>query len=172
MEVILSDVNEIEWEIWEPKEKAVIVYIRDGENLILIHKKTGLGAGKINAPGGRIEKGETALDAAVRECREEIGVTPLELTHRAELSFVFKDGYSLFGYVFFANGYEGDLIETEEADPFLCNIEKIPYAEMWEDDILWLPHTLEGKFVKGWFIFEDDKMISSKLEISHQDNYQ
>ena len=42
----------------------------------------GLGAGKINAPGGKLEAGETALAAAIRETQEEIGVTPLALEDR------------------------------------------------------------------------------------------
>ena len=165
MKNVPDDIKEIDWETWVPDEKAVIVYIVEGNNVILIHKKTGLGAGKINAPGGRIEKGETPMEAAVRECQEEVGVTPLNLRHGAELSFAFKDGYSLFGYVYFADSYEGKLIETDEADPFSCSLDEIPYERMWEDDILWLPEALAGNFVKGWFIFDTDRMVSQKLEI-------
>ena len=165
MEIIPDNVKDVDWENWVPQEKAVIVYIKDNDNLILIHKKTGLGAGKINAPGGRIEKGETPEEAAVRECIEEIGLTPLNIKRGAELSFIFKDGYSLFGYVFFTDSYEGSLIETDEAEPFLCSLENIPYDKMWEDDILWLPDALAGNYVKGRFIFDSDKMLSKKIDI-------
>jgi 8-oxo-dGTP pyrophosphatase MutT (NUDIX family) len=33
-------------------------------------------AGQISFPGGRVEQGETALEAALREAREEIGLEP------------------------------------------------------------------------------------------------
>lgn len=165
MEIIPDNVKDVDWENWVPQEKAVIVYIKDNDNLILINKKTGLGAGKINAPGGRIEKGETPEEAAVRECIEEIGLTPLNIKRGAELSFIFKDGYSLFGYVFFTDSYEGSLIETDEAEPFLCSLDNIPYDKMWEDDILWLPDALAGNYVKGRFIFDSDKMLSKKIDI-------
>ena len=58
----IKTADEINWETWTPDERGVIVFIIDREQkkVLLIHKKTGLGAGKINAPGGRIEKGETA----------------------------------------------------------------------------------------------------------------
>ena len=48
---------------WKPVEEAVLCFVRDRENrrVLLIHKKTGLGAGLINAPGGRIEKGESPM---------------------------------------------------------------------------------------------------------------
>ncbi|RKX74483.1 MAG: NUDIX hydrolase, partial [Spirochaetes bacterium] len=54
---------------WKPVEEAVLCFIRDRkeEKVLLIHKKTGLGAGLINAPGGRIDPGETPEEAAVRE---------------------------------------------------------------------------------------------------------
>ncbi len=163
---MITDVGLFDWERWQPSEKAVIVFIKSKGSIVLIEKKTGLGAGKINGPGGRIEKGETPEEAAVRECREEIGVTPLELSLKAELSFVFTDGYSLYGYAFTAGGYEGNLVETYEAKPFLCDEGEIPYGKMWEDDILWLPHALSGKKVYGRFIFENDRMLSSNVTVT------
>ncbi len=165
MNEIPDNVHEIDWNNWEPEEKAVIVYIVVKDKVLLIHKKTGLGAGKINAPGGRIEKGESPEEAAVRECIEETGVTPLNIKKGAELSFIFKDGYSLFGHVFIADSYEGELTETEEADPFFCLLDEIPYDRMWEDDIYWLPDALKGNFAQGWFIFDSDRMISKKIDL-------
>ena len=163
MNIIPDNVDDVNWDSWEPAERAVIVYIKDNDNLILIHKKTGLGAGKVNAPGGRIEEGESPEEAAVRECIEEIGLTPLNIKRGAELSFIFKDGYSLFGYVFFTDSYNGELIETDEADPFLCPLDSIPYDKMWEDDIYWLPEALAGNYATGKFIFDSDKMLSKKI---------
>ena len=53
------DVKDINWELWQPEKHAVITYIFSGDKVLLIHKKRGLGAGKVNAPGGHIEPGET-----------------------------------------------------------------------------------------------------------------
>ncbi len=158
-----KDVSAINWQTWEPEEKAVLCYIKKGNEILLIHKKKGLGAGKINAPGGRIEAEETSLEAAVRETEEEVGITPLNLKESAELSFIFTNGYSLHGTIFFSEEYSGTLIETDEAAPFWCNIDKIPYNKMLEDDILWLPSVLKGEYIKGYFIFNDDNMLSHKI---------
>ena len=51
---------------WVPNMVANLVFLTRGDEILLIHKKTGLGAGKINGPGGKQEPGETSLEAAVR----------------------------------------------------------------------------------------------------------
>ena len=81
------NVDQIDWPNWKPTEYANLCFvIRDGQ-ILLIRKKRGLGAGKINGPGGRLEAGETAEQAAIRETQEEIGVTPTGLDHAGELFF-------------------------------------------------------------------------------------
>ena len=158
------NVSDVEWDQIQYTEKAVLCFIRDGDRLLLIHKKTGLGAGLINGPGGRINPGETPRQAAVRETEEETGLTPQFLEHVGELAFVFTDGYSLYGYVFFAFGYEGNMRETEEADPFWCPLSEIPYDRMWEDDSVWLPRALNGERVKGCFIYDGERAVDHKVE--------
>ena len=159
-----KSVEDVDWDIWEPTETAVICYIVKNGKVLLIHKKTGLGKGKINAPGGRIEPGEMPIEAAVRETQEETGLTPLHLEHRGILSFIFTNGYSLKGFVYFANDFTGEMKETDEADPFWQDTENIPYPEMWEDDIHWLPRAMKGRFVQGRFIFDDDTMLSKQID--------
>ncbi len=159
------DVTKIDWKSWEAKEKAVLCFIQEGSKALLIHKKRGLGQGKVNAPGGRIEPGETPLEAAIRETQEEVGLTPFNLIEVGQLHFKFTDGYSLHGTVFWSHEYEGTPIETDEADPFWCEIDKIPYDKMWEDDIYWLPPVIDGKYFKGYFTFDGDKMLSRHVDL-------
>jgi 8-oxo-dGTP diphosphatase len=151
------------WEEWLPREEAVLCFIKESDRLLLILKKRGLGAGKINAPGGRIEDGETPVEAAIRETEEEILVRPLNLELRGELSFVFTDGYSLRVYVFLADGFEGTPGATEEADPFWCPLNEIPFDRMWEDDRHWLPKVLSGEHPIGRFIFDGDTMLDMEI---------
>src|SRR5690606_34765291 len=39
------------WNGFEPVDKAVLMFVQDANSLLLIHKRRGLGAGKVNAPG-------------------------------------------------------------------------------------------------------------------------
>jgi len=157
-------VSAINWDKWKPTEDAVITYIKKEDKVLLIHKKTGLGAGKVNAPGGHIEDGETALQAAVRETTEEVGLITENLKYSGELYFHFIDGLRLKGTVYLCSDFRGELIETDEALPFWCSIDEIPWEKMWEDDIHWLPRALEGETFRGRFIFENETMLDMDIE--------
>ncbi len=158
-------ISEIDWATWKPTDVATLAFLLDGDRLLLIRKKRGLGAGKINAPGGRLEPGETPEQAALREVEEEVGLTASALEARGELRFEFTNGYRLHVYLFVGAHFRGTLGETEEAAPFWCKLNAIPYSEMWADDALWLPHVLAGRTVDGHFLFDDDTMLDHALEV-------
>jgi len=153
--------DEIDWTTWRPQEHATLCFvIRCGE-ILLIRKKRGLGAGKINGPGGRLEPGETPYDCAIRETQEELGVTPRGVELAGELRFQFSDGYSLHGHVFRASGCDGQAVETEEAIPLWTPVDAVPFDEMWEDDALWFPHLFARRRFAGRFLFDSatDRML-------------
>lgn len=153
------------WDQWEPTDRAVLCFLRDETKVLLIHKKRGLGKGKINGPGGRIDPGETAREAAIRETQEEVGLTPHDPVDIGTLSFLFADGYGIHVHVFFSREWSGTLCETDEADPFWCNIAEIPYDQMWADDRYWLPAALTGARITGQFLFDGDKMVDHVLTV-------
>lgn len=148
------------WNQWQPRERATLCFVIQDGQILLIRKKRGLGAGKINAPGGRIELGEEPHACAVRETQEEVGLTPHGVQSCGELHFQFTDGYSLHCTVFTASSCSGTLIETDEALPIWTPIDAIPYHEMWADDIHWLPGVIEGGSFRAYFHFEGDTMLS------------
>lgn len=157
-------VSDIPWDEWEATEKCVLTYVIDGSRVLMIEKKTGLGAGYINAPGGHIEIEETKAEAAIRETKEETGLDVSDLEERGVLRFQFKDGLRMLGYVFFTSSFYGELIEeTEETKPFWTDISTLDYSRMWEDDRLWLPMALEGRKFDGRFIFDDKAMLDAEV---------
>ena len=155
-----------DWSTWAPVDRATLLFIIKNGEILLIRKKRGLGAGKINGPGGRIDPGETELEGAIREVQEELCVTPSDITACGEHRFQFVDGYSLHVYVFTARDYEGSPTETDEAIPIWTPVDAIPYDEMWADDVLWVPLMLRGEVFDGRYIFDNDTMIDHDLEIT------
>jgi 8-oxo-dGTP diphosphatase len=158
-------VSEIDWERWTPDDVATLLFVVQHGHVLLIRKKRGLGAGKINAPGGRLEPGEAPIAAAVREVQEEVFVTPFGVEARGQLSFQFVDGYALHVHVFAAEGCEGEARETDEAIPHWTPLEHIPYAQMWADDAIWLPLMLGGREFCGRFVFDGDTMLDHDVRL-------
>ena len=156
--------EEINWEQWEPAVWATILFVIRDNRILLIHKKRGLGAGKVTGPGGKLDPGETLSECAQRELTEELGVVAHEVTFSGELLFQFVDGLALHVTVFRTDGCEGEPIESDEAAPLWFPVDEIPYHKMWADDYLWMPLMLAQKPFVGRFLFDDDAMVGYKLE--------
>ncbi len=163
----MQSVRDIDWARWEPTEKSALLFVVRGGQILLIRKKRGLGAGKINGPGGRLDPGETPMECAVRETREEVGVSAAGVREWGVLRFQFTDGYKLLCHVFSADGCEGETVETDEAIPLWTPLGAIPYDEMWADDRLWLPLMLCGRRFSLVSIFDGDRLID--VELTAQD---
>jgi 8-oxo-dGTP diphosphatase len=156
-----------DWQNWKPAVLATLMFIVDEEkeSVLLIRKKRGLGAGKINGPGGKIDPGETSLECAVRETQEELGVTAFDAVKHGELWFQFVDGLALYVDVFRSTRWEGEAVETPEAIPLWTSMAELPFDQMWADDRFWLAEVLlEKKHFIGKFLFDDDSMLTSEME--------
>ena len=157
---------DIDWSVWTPTMRGTLMFVLDERRVLLIRKKRGLGAGKINAPGGKIDPGETALQAAIRETQEEVGVTPLGPVERGELRFQFVDGLRLHVRVFVARDWTGEPHESDEAIPIWTRLDALPYDEMWADDRVWVPELLAGRRFALRALFTDDTMLDHAIEVS------
>jgi len=157
----------MDWTNWTPTLQATLMFIVDearGE-VLLIRKKRGLGQGKINGPGGKMDPGETPEQCAVRETQEELGVTALNPMKHGELWFDFTDGLKMRVHVFLAVGLEGEARETEEAVPMWTRLTLLPFDEMWEDDRYWLKELLvERARFTGKFQFDGETMEGGEME--------
>ena len=160
-----SNVSEVDWERWVPTDRATLLFVVESAppRILLIEKKRGLGAGKVNAPGGRLEPGENPASCALRELEEELGVGADGVVEHGELSFLFVDGYNLHCHVFRADRCLGEPRETDEAVPLWTPLDAIPFARMWADDALWLPLLIAGETFRGRFIFDGDRMVDHEL---------
>lgn len=156
-----------DWTHWQPGIRATLMFIVDEaqEQVLLIRKKRGLGAGKINGPGGKMDPGETSVECAIRETQEELGVTALNPVKHGELWFQFVDGLALHVDVFRATEWEGEAYETPEAIPLWTSLKSLPFDEMWADDRFWLAELLiEKKHFVGRFLFDDDQMQTNEID--------
>lgn len=142
-----------DWSQWRGEILATLLFVVKDGQILLIEKKRGIGAGKVNGPGGKINPGESPLECAVRETEEELLITPLAPRKMGELWFSMTHIPHIHCHVFMATDLLGTPTETDEAVPLWTPIEKIPYERMWEDDRHWLPDMIAGRSFLGKFRF-------------------
>ena len=158
--------TEPDWASWTPQEEATLLFaIRPDGAMLFIRKKRGLGAGLFNGPGGRLEPGETPIQAAIRETREEVCIEVRSAQWMGRLRFDFADGYRLKGHVFVSRDWTGTPQATDEADPVWFRPDEIPYDRMWRDDALWMPHLLKGRVFDGRFRFDGQRMLTHRVVV-------
>jgi 8-oxo-dGTP diphosphatase len=149
----------IDWSQWQGEIHATLMFIVKEGRILLIEKKRGLGAGKINGPGGKIDPGESPLQSVIRETQEELLITPSTPRKLGELWFAMSDCPHILCHVYRADDFIGTPGETDEAVPVWTSVDEIPYHRMWEDDRHWLPLLLNETSFHGRFVFEGEFMV-------------
>jgi 8-oxo-dGTP diphosphatase/2-hydroxy-dATP diphosphatase len=153
------------------KKLMTLVLVDNGEAILLGLKKRGFGEGRWNGFGGKVESGETLLEAAKRELKEEVGIEATGYEQVGILNFSFEsDAQTLLEVnVFRITNFTGEPMETEEMKPKWFAYQDIPYAKMWPDDAYWLPLVLEGRRVKGSFHFDAPASLTHvATSLSHE----
>jgi 8-oxo-dGTP diphosphatase len=147
-----------------PLPQVCVCYLlreRAGTTEVLLgRKKHGLGMGRFVGLGGKLEPGESAVDAAVREVFEESGVVVAasDLEPRGMLTYHFphREAWSQESNVFVCATWAGEPSGSDELDPEWFSLEAVPFDEMWDDARRWLPAVLGGGRVRRTFVFGED----------------
>lgn len=148
---------------------GTLCHILNDGKILLIKKKRGIGMGFWNAAGGKVEEGEDIKQAAVREVEEEIGLTPINPEKVGIVDFYLGKDLFMTVYIFLAEKFRGNAVETDEALPRWFDINDIPYNNMWGDDEHWMPLMLRKEKFTGKFYFDEEgkKLLSHELKRMH-----
>ena len=80
--------------------------------------------GYIDIPGGKIEEGETGVEAAIREVKEETGIEVCNLEEVGNVVIEYPDRiYNM--EVFVTSYYRGNVRNNEENDAFFLDIKDL-----------------------------------------------
>ncbi|HDQ23141.1 MAG TPA: 8-oxo-dGTP diphosphatase [Candidatus Uhrbacteria bacterium] len=141
--------------------------LNDQNQVLLIMKKKGFGAGRWNGPGGKVKAGETPKQAAVREVEEETGYKPINLINLGFIEFIWphQPENNQVCYIFITKKFSGELCESEECLPQWWDIDKIPLEQMWPDDVYWLPNALQGEKTLYRFFFDENNNYLKHLAL-------
>lgn len=132
------------------QQLSTICYLDNGQQLLLLHrnkKANDIHQGKWVSVGGKFEAGESPIECAIREIKEETGLTAKTLKPEGFISFpnFTQDGQDWYSFVYRVTEFEGDLIEDcDEGTLAWVDYDQIPQLPTWEGDLIYLKWILEN----------------------------
>lgn len=140
---------------------TLLLYVR-GNQVLLGYKNRGFGAGTYNGFGGKVEAGESVYSALIRECQEEVGIIPRDIKEAGIINYnepIKGERKNNEMHIYVCYDYTGKITPSEEMTPRFFDIYNLPFDKLLPDTALWMPLVLDGYYVTGDFILNDDMSI-------------
>ena len=120
------------------KCNSSLIYLENsrGEYLMLhrVKKKNDINHDKWIGVGGGFEHGESPEECALRETREETGLTLTDCRFRGIVTFDCEGQETLYMHLFTASGWTGELTDCDEGELEWVPKEKVYDLPIWEGD--------------------------------------
>src|SRR5262245_25591104 len=132
---------------------ATLCHLIEGRRLLLKKATRGVSTGKWNAPGGKVEAGESPEDGARREVAEETGLVVRDLFYHGMIRYRMGSGRprEIAVHLFSAREHQGRLRSTPEGIVRWFDVSRLPVAEMWDDDRFWIHLVIEKEHFDAAF---------------------
>jgi len=140
--------------------------MKDDHTLMLhrVKKDNDYHEGKWNGLGGKFEPGESPFDCAVREVREESGLTMLNPVLKGFITFPLFDGMDDWHvFVFIAKEYSGNIIDSPEGNLEWIANDKLTDLNLWEGDKIFIKWLFKDAFFCAKFIYQNGNYISHEV---------
>lgn len=145
---------------------SVICYLDNGKEFLMLYrnkKEQDMHEGKWVSVGGKFEIGESPEECAIREIKEETGLTVTKLNYQGVITFpCFTEETDWYSFVYRVKEYEGNLLkECDEGTLKWVPYEKLYSLPMWEGDYKFLNWILEGKtpFSAKFYYGKQDELL-------------
>jgi 8-oxo-dGTP diphosphatase len=140
---------------------ATLCYVKHDGCTLMVHrnkKVNDIHQGKWNGLGGKFEEGEMPEECVTREVLEESGLTIQNPKLCGLLMFPKFKGNDWYVFVFTANEFTGELIDSPEGKLEWISDDQELSLNLWESDHIFMPWIQEGKFFSAKFTYEEDKL--------------
>lgn len=152
---------------------ATLCYVKHDGCTLMVHrnkKANDIHEGKWNGLGGKFEAGETPEECVIREVQEESGLSIRDPKLCGLLMFPRFKGNDWYVFVFSANEFTGELIDSPEGTLAWIPDDRILDLQLWESDHLFLQWIREGKFFSARFVYTGDRMCEYDVVFHHVHN--
>ena len=135
---------------------STLCYLFRGDEVLMMHrtrKKNDMNHDKWIAVGGRFEDKESPEECAIREVREETGLTMISWRYRGIVTFVSDEYETERMHLFTSEEYTGELTDCDEGELVWIKKSMLDTLPQWEGDRIF--HRL---------LKEEEPFFSLKLE--------
>lgn len=139
-------------------ELTCMVMICDKENNRVLVQDRVKGWTGVSFPGGHVEERESLVDAAIREVKEETGLSVSDLEPCGVVHFYNTDtGDRYMVFNFRTSRYSGELLEeTDEGTVFWVNDSELQRLNLASGFAERLPMFFEGKYIESFVLWNED----------------
>lgn len=119
---------------------TTLCYIEQDGKYLMLHrvKKNDINHDKWIGIGGKFEEKESPEDCALREVREETGLTLTSYAYRGLVTFVSDQYETEYMHLFTADGFTGELIDCDEGTLEWVDKALVPTLPTWAGDRIFL----------------------------------
>lgn len=126
-----------------------MIIASDGEILLVQSKKW---PNVYSFPGGKVELGETRVDAFIREIKEETGIRLNSATFALTQESIFSKEFWVHNKHFVMNDYLGHLPSNQSKQDVVLNNEHSSYQWITPTEALKLPLSQPTKNLINWYL--------------------
>ena len=124
-----------------PAVNSTLIYVERGDEYLMLHrtkKDNDLNHDKWIGVGGKFEPGESPEECALREAREETGLTLTRWRYRGLVTFVSDRWPTEYMHLFTADAWTGALKPCDEGELEWIRKETLLSLPLWAGDRIFL----------------------------------